>query len=211
MKNLARILAGGGGLIGLIGLLLQFSLTIPASLAAGRNFWLSILFYFSFFTILSNIAAVVSHAGQLFPVKELTYFHRRSTAGAITTLMMVVGIVYHFILAPLWSPKGLFLVCDVILHYVTPCLAVAWWLVSANGKARFKTLLWWLVPPAVYLVFVYTRWSFVHEVPYPFLDPTLPRQELIRGIVGIVVLFVIIGPAVVISDKVIGWLKRQYQ
>jgi hypothetical protein len=210
MKKLARIIAGGGLLIGLIGLLLQFSLTIPASMAAGRNFWLSVLFYFSFFTILSNIAAVVSQAGQLFPVKELAYFRRRSTAGAITTLMMVVGIVYHFILAPLWSPKGLFLVCDVILHYVTPLLTAAWWLVSANGKARFETLLWWLVPPVVYLVFVYIRWAFVDEVPYPFLDPALPRQELIRGIVGIVVLFVITGPVVVISDKVVGWLKRQY-
>ncbi len=210
MKTLARIIAGGGLLIGLAGLLLQFSLTISASMAAGRNFWLSVLFYFSFFTILSNIAAVVSHAGQLFPAKELAYFQRRSTGGAITTLMMVVGVVYHFILAPLWSPKGLFLVCDVILHYVTPILMAVWWLVSANGKARFKTLLWWLMPAAAYLVFVYVRWAFVHEVPYPFLDPALPRQELIRGIVGIVVLFVITGPAVVISDKVAGWLKRQY-
>ena len=210
MKTLARIIAGVGLLMGVIGLLLQFSLTIPASMAAGRNVWLSILFYFSFFTILSNIAAVISHAGQLLPAKDLVYFHRRSTAGAITTLMMVVGIVYHFILAPLWSPKGLFLVCDVILHYVTPVLMAAWWLVSANGKARFKTLLWWLVPPAVYVVFVYIRWAFVHEVPYPFLDPALTRQALIRGIVGIVTLFVMVGPAVVISDKIVGWLKRQY-
>ncbi len=210
MKKVARIIAGGGLLFGLIGLLLQFSLTIPAAMAAGRNFWLSVLFYFSFFTILSNIAAVLTHAGQLLPAQALSYFHRRSTAGAITTLMMVVGIVYHFILAPLWSPKGLFLVCDVILHYVTPLLMAAWWLVSANGKARFKTLLWWLVPPVVYVVCVYIRWAFVHEVPYPFLDPALPRQELIRGIVGIIVLFVITGPVVVISDKVVGWLKRQY-
>ena len=211
MKKLARIIAGGGLLFGLIGLFLQFGLTIPASMAAGRNFWLSVLFYFSFFTILSNIAAVISHAGHLLPAKKLTYFHHRSTAGAITTLMMVVMIVYHFILAPLWSPKGLFLVCDVILHYATPLLMTAWWLVSANGKARFKTLLWWLVPPVVYVVFIYIRWAFVHEVPYPFLDPALTRQELIRGIVGIIVLFVITGPAVVISDKIVGWLKRQYQ
>ena len=211
MKNVARIIAGGGLLFGLTGLLLQFSLTIPTSMAAGRSFWLSVLFYFSFFTILSNIAAVISHAGQVFPIAWLNYFRRRSTAGAITTLMMVVGIVYHFILAPLWSPQGLFLACDVILHYVTPILMAAWWLVSANGKARFKTLLWWLVPPAVYLVFVYIRWIFVHEVPYPFLDPALTRQALIRGIVGIVTLFVITGPVVVISDKMVGWLKRQYK
>lgn len=210
MKRVARVIAGGGLLFGVIGLLLQFSLTIPASMAAGRSFWLSVLFYFSFFTILSNIAAVISHMGQLLPSTMLTYFRRRSTGGAITTLMLVVGIIYHFILAPLWSPKGLFLVCDVILHYVTPILMAAWWLVSANGKARFKTLLWWLLPPAAYLVFVYTRWAFVHEVPYPFLDPTLTRQELISGIVGIVVLFAVTGPAVVISDKIVGGLKRDY-
>jgi len=210
MKTLARIIAGGGLLAGLTGLLLQFSLTIPASMAAGRSFWLSVLFYFSFFTILSNIAVVISHAGQLLPAKALPCFRRRSTGGAITTLMLVVGIVYHFILAPLWSPKGSFLICDVILHYVTPSLMAAWWLVSANGKARFKTLLWWLVPPAAYLVLVYIRWAFVHEVPYPFLDPALTRHELISGITGIVVLFLIAGPVVVISDKIMGWLKREY-
>lgn len=210
MKKLARIIAGGGLGAGLIGLLLQFTLTIPASMAAGRNFGLSVLFYFSFFTILSNIAAVVSHAAQLLPASMMAYFHRRSTGGAITTLMLVVGIVYHFILAPLWSPQGLFLACDVILHYITPGLMAAWWLASANGKARFKTLLWWLLPPAVYLVFVYIRWAFVHEVPYPFLDPALTRQELISGITGIVVLFLIAGPVVVITDKIAGWLKRQY-
>ena len=210
MKQAARVIAGGGLLIGLLGLLLQFGLTIPASMAAGRGFWLSVLFYFSFFTILSNIAAVVSHAVQIFPLIKLNYFRRRSTAGAITTLMMVVFMVYHFVLARLWSPQGLFLLADIMLHYVTPLLMTAWWLVSANGRARFMTLLWWLVPPAVYLVFVYVRWAFVHEVPYPFLDPALSRQELIRGIVGIVTLFAIVGPAVVISDKIIGWLKRQY-
>jgi hypothetical protein len=211
MKKLARIIAGGGLLAGLLGLVLQFVLTIPASMATGRSFGLSVLYYFSFFTILSNIAAVVSHAAQLMPASMMAYFHRRSTGGAITTLMLVVGIVYHFILAPLWSPQGLFLVCNVILHYITPGLMAAWWLASANGKARFKTLLWWLVPPAVYLVFVYVRWVFVHEVPYPFLDPSLTRQELISGITGIVMLFLITGPTVVISDKTIGWLKREFQ
>ena len=210
MKNVARVIAGGGLLFGVTGLLLQFSLTIPAFMAAGRSFWLSVLFYFSFFTILSNIAAVLNHAVQVFPVSRLNYFRRRSTAGAITTLILVVCIVYHFILAPLWSPQGLFMVADVILHYVTPILMAGWWLASANGKACFMTLLWWLIPPLVYLVFVYIRWAFVHEVPYPFLDPALTSQELISGIVGIVVLFVVTGPAVVISDKIVGGLKRDY-
>ena len=46
-----------------------------------------------------------------------------------------------------------------------------------------------------------------------FCELTIQTSVYFGGVSrrGIVTLFVIVGPAVVISDKIVGWLKRQYQ
>lgn len=210
MKKAARIFATWGLLAGVAGLLLQLVITIPASMAAGRSFFLSILFYFSFFTILANICAVINHAAQLFPISELRSQQRRSVSGAVTTMMLASGVMYHFVLAPLWASKGLFWLGDALLRYVTPLLMLLWWLASANGRARFITLLWWLIPPAAYMGFVYVRWLFVGEVPYPFLDPNQTLQNWLRSIVGVCEFYVLVAVSVVTVDKLIGRVKRQW-
>ena len=64
---MARLLQLAGLSVGLVALILQFALTVPASMAAGRSLGGSIVFYFSFFTILSNIAAVMVHASLISP------------------------------------------------------------------------------------------------------------------------------------------------
>lgn len=48
---MGRFLQTAGLVVGLIALALQFSITIPASMEAGRGLFGSIVFYFSFFTI----------------------------------------------------------------------------------------------------------------------------------------------------------------
>ncbi|MFT4073987.1 MAG: Pr6Pr family membrane protein [Asticcacaulis sp.] len=210
MKKVARIIATWGLITGLAGLLLQFAITIPASMAAGRGFALSVLFYFSFFTIPANIGAVISHAAQVLPLDRLKTFHRRNISGAVTTMMLASGVMYHFVLAPLWASKGLFWLSDALLRYVTPILMLLWWLASANGKARFVTLLWWLVPPAAYMVFIYVRWLLVHEVPYPFLEPNQTRQDWLRGMVGLCEFYLLTAVVVVLADKTIGWVRREF-
>ena len=62
---MARFLQIAGLAIGFAALVLQFAITMPASMAAGRSLLGSIVFYFSFFTILTNIGAVLIHASLL--------------------------------------------------------------------------------------------------------------------------------------------------
>ncbi|MGX9572708.1 hypothetical protein [Mesorhizobium sp. f-mel] len=64
---MSRFLQISGLVIGLAGLVLQICITIPASMAAGRSFVGSLVFYLSFFTILTNIGAVLVHASLLSP------------------------------------------------------------------------------------------------------------------------------------------------
>ena len=48
---MARALQIAGLIAGVIGLVVQFLITVPASLEAGRSLAGSVVFYFSFFTI----------------------------------------------------------------------------------------------------------------------------------------------------------------
>ncbi|MBB6407523.1 Pr6Pr family membrane protein [Mesorhizobium sangaii] len=170
---MGRFLQIVGLVIGLAGLVLQFCISIPASMEAGRSLLGSVVFLFSFFTILTNIGAVLVHTSLLSSTGYawLPAFAGSRMRAGIAVSITLVFIVYATILAQLWQPQGLFLLCDVLLHYVTPVLFVLWWLVAgANGRTRWGDISWWMLYPVAYLIYALARAPFAGEVPYPFLD-----------------------------------------
>ncbi|RWA74364.1 Pr6Pr family membrane protein [Mesorhizobium sp.] len=170
---MSRFLQMAGLVIGLIGLVLQFAISMPASMAAGRSLLGSIVFYFSFFTILTNVAAVLVHASLLSPTGYAWFpaFAGRRMRAGVAVAVALVFIVYSTVLARLWAPEGLFLLCDILLHYVTPLNFVLWWLIAgADGKTRWRDISWWMIYPLAYLAYALIRAPFAGEVPYPFLD-----------------------------------------
>ncbi|MCA0047467.1 Pr6Pr family membrane protein [Mesorhizobium sp. B283B1A] len=170
---MGRFLQVAGLIIGLAGLVLQFCITVPASMEAGRGLLGSVVFYLSFFTILTNIGAVLVHASLLSPTGYAwlpAFAGPRMRAGVAVSIALVL-IIYATVLARLWQPQGLFLLCDILLHYVTPVLFVLWWLMSgADGRTRWSDISWWVLYPIVYLIYALARAPLAGEVPYPFLD-----------------------------------------
>ncbi|ANT51627.1 Pr6Pr family membrane protein [Mesorhizobium amorphae] len=170
---MGRFLQITGLVIGLAGLVLQFCITIPASMEAGRSLLGSIVFLFSFFTILTNIGAVLVHTSLLSSTGYawLPAFAGPRVRAGVAIAIALVFIIYATVLAQLWQPQGLFLLCDVLLHYVTPMLFVLWWLIAgADGTTRWSDISWWMVYPIAYLIYALARAPFAGEVPYPFLD-----------------------------------------
>jgi hypothetical protein len=170
---MSRFLQIAGLAIGLIGLILQACITIPASMEAGRSLLGSIVFLFSFFTIMTNIGAVLVHVSLLSPSGYAWFpaFAGSRLRAGVAVAISLVFIVYATVLARLWQPQGLFLLCDVLLHYVTPVLFVLWWLIAgADGSTRWRDISWWMVYPLAYLAYVLLRAPIAGEVPYPFLD-----------------------------------------
>jgi hypothetical protein len=170
---MGRFLQIMGLVIGLAGLVLQFCITVPASMEAGRSLLGSIVFLLSFFTILTNIGAVLAHTSLLSPsgYAWLPAFAGTRMRAGVAVSIALVFIIYATVLARLWQPQGLFLLCDVVLHYVTPVLFVLWWLISgADGRTRWSDISWWMVYPVAYLAYALARAPFAGEVPYPFLD-----------------------------------------
>lgn len=212
MRTFGRVLQLAGLAAGLIALALQFSLTIPASMAAGRSLFGSVMFYFSFFTILTNIAAVLVHISLLSPTGYAwlpAFANARMRAGVAVAITMVM-VVYAAVLAQLWQPQGLSLLCDVLLHYVTPTLFVGWWLTAgADGSTRWTDIPYWLAYPLAYVVYAFARKPFSGEVPYPFLDTaTHGVTGVALAVIGLMVLFLVLSAIAILADHGVSRFRK---
>jgi hypothetical protein len=200
-----------GLVIGLIGLFLQAAITIPASMAAGRSLLGSIVFLFSFFTILTNIAAGMVHASLLSPTGYAWFpaFAGQRMRAGVAVAITLVFIVYATVLAGLWQPQGLFLLCDILLHYVTPLIFVLWWLIAgADGSTRWRDISWWMIYPLAYLAYALIRAPFAGEVPYPFLDVAKNGAASVAvSALGVTALFIGLSVLAVLIDHGIGRLR----
>lgn len=202
---MGRFLQVAGLVTGLAALVLQFCLTVPASMEAGRSFLGSVVFYFSFFTILTNIAAVLVHVSLLSPAGYawLPAFASRRVRACVAVSIALVSLVYWFVLSALWQPQGLFLLCDVLLHYVAPALFIAWWLVAGReGTSRWSDISCWVLYPLAYLAYVLVRAPFAGEVPYPFLDAAAQGWLGVAGwIAAILAAFLVLCTIAVLADR----------
>lgn len=209
---MGRALQIAGLVVGLAGLVLQFGLTIPASLAAGRSLAGSLVFYFSFFTILTNIAAVCVHAALLSPTGYAWFpaFASRRMRVCVAISITLVSIVYATVLAQLWQPQGLFLVADVLLHYVAPILFVLWWLgAGADGSTRWSDIPFWMIYPVVYLIYVLARAPLAGEVPYPFLDAAKNGVASVAvSAAGVAGLFLVLSVVAVLADHGVSRFRK---
>lgn len=165
-----RLLAITGFGIGAIALVLQFALTIPARMEAGNGLAEALVFYFSFFTILTNICAVLIYAARLFPGR-LNFFASQLSRATIAVCIAIVGLVYATVLAKIWAPEGLFWLCNVLLHYAAPVIYLFWWaLAGRKGGLGWSDTPKMLVFPVAYLVYALMRGQLTGIYPYPFLD-----------------------------------------
>ncbi|MER9303269.1 Pr6Pr family membrane protein [Mesorhizobium sp. M0293] len=202
---MGRFLQVAGLVIGLAGLVLQFCISIPASMEAGRSLLGSIIFVFSFFTILTNIGAVLVYTSLLSPTGYawLPAFAGTRIRAGVAVSIALVFIIYATVLAQLWQPQGLFLLCDVLLHYVTPALFVLWWLISgADGRTRWSDISWWVLYPVAYLIYALIRAPLAGEVPYPFLDVARNGAASVAiSAAAVTGLFLVLCMIVVLADQ----------
>jgi hypothetical protein len=187
MKTIATWI---GLIVGLAALVLQFSLSIPLRIGNGDNIFGALVYFFTFFTILSNIMVVLVYASDLWPREAMAWFRSPVTRGMTAAAITLVGLFYHFVLASTWNPQGWFKVADVSLHYVTPIFFVLWWVLFVwHGKLKFGDIPVMLLPPVIWLVFAMIRGAILNEYPYPVLE----AHKLGYGQVTINILVILAG------------------
>jgi hypothetical protein len=188
--TLGRAVTWIGLIVGCVALLLQFALAVSLRLNNGDSIVGAVIFYFSFFTILTNLTLVFIYASELWPQSALGWFRSAVTRGMMAAAITLVMVFYHLILAETWEPQGLALVCDLALHCVTPILYVLWWaFFSRHGTLKFSDIPTMLVPPTIYLIYALVRGALTDEYPYPILE----AGRIGYAAVALNVLFVLIG------------------
>ncbi|AVX04663.1 hypothetical protein MXMO3_02142 [Maritalea myrionectae] len=171
MSGVSRVLSWFGVFAGFCFLTLQFIITIQARLELGDNLLGALWFLLTFFTVLSNIGVLAVHISARFDWPHFAWFRRAYVRTMLAVLILIVMVVYHLVLAPLWQPKGFFAVANIGLHYITPLIYLGWWtLFRREHAASFGDIPAMLLPPVLYLIWAMARGLAIGEYPYPFLD-----------------------------------------
>lgn len=190
LMALARVTAILGVTVGTVGLVL-FLLVIPARVQAGGSLPGSIVFYFSFFTILTNIGAVLTHVSDIRPGAPLGWFRRPEIRGMFTALIFLVMAVYHLLLAKIWDPQGPLKLADIALHYAAPLIFIGWWVFfQPHRQLAYRMIPAMLAPPVLYNIYAMVRGAISGEYPYPFLDVNRLGYQIVGG--NIVALFLVV-------------------
>lgn len=208
---MARLYSAVFACVGWFALILQYGLTISGNphMGAGEL----TLNFFSYFTILSNIlAALALTAPVVAPNSRLgRWSASEGVRAAVAMYIVVVGVVYHFLLAGIWAPQGWSLLANNLLHYVMPAAFVADWLFfTPKGRLRWIDPVKWLVP-----VLIYGGWTLLHGKlsgwwPYWFTDvDKLGLGKVMLYFTGLLVFFLIVGLIVVAVDRTFGRRDRR--
>ena len=208
---MARLYRAVFACVGWFALILQYVLTLTGNphMDAGEL----TLNFFSYFTILSNVLVALALTAPVVAQNSRPgrWFAGEGVRAAMAMYIVVVGVVYHFLLAPTWNPQGLALLGNSLLHYVMPAAFVLDWLLFApKGRLNWKDPARWLIFPLIY-----GGWTLIHGAlsgwwPYPFVDVgDLGLGRVLLNFVGLLIFFLIVGLIIVTLDRTFGRRDRR--
>ena len=178
-------------------MLLQFYLILINRTAAFAE---TVIRYFSYFTILTNIlVAICFSALAFYPASRSgKYFTKTPVITAITSYILFVGLGYQFLLRHIWDPAGLQWIADELLHSIIPLFVFVFWLITVSkDKFSWMTVLTWTIYPIVYFAFVMLRGAASGFYPYYFIDVSkigysdAARQSLIMLMVFLAIAYLL--------------------
>ena len=157
--------------------------------------------FFSYFTILSNLLIAVCLTFSLsLPKTSLgKYFSSLSVQSATATYIFIVGLVYNLVLRGIMKLTGLAWMLDNMVHVVVPVLYIIYWaLFRPKGVLKYLDGVYWILFPFVYLLYSMLRGAATGWYPYPFLNAIkLGYGSAILNICLMIIVFFLTGMAVI--------------
>lgn len=203
VKNAYRFLIV---ILGWFAIILQLYLFMKGK--SGSAFSLSLLNFFSYFTILTNILLAFGLTNSL--VNPYTgwgkLFSKPSAETAVAVYIIIVGTIYYFFLMKLWNPRGLDLLADILMHKVVPILYFFYWIFFVKkGSLRWGLAIVWLIYPMIYFFYILIRGAIDGWYPYPFANVgKLGYAKAIENGILILASFYSLGILLIAVDKMIG-------
>lgn len=186
----------------------QIFLTVNSRLSNGDSLIGALIYYFTFFTILSNLMVAAIYLSDLVTWRWLAWWRAPWVRGMMAGAIVLVMLVYHFLLFGLADFDIWFTIADRTLHYIDPTIYALWWLLfQRHGQLKWGDLPKMLVYPLLYVIWAMARGAVVNEYPYPFLaadklgyGPVL--LNCLGVLAGVVLLYVVV-------TGIDGWLGRR--
>ncbi|MFZ5731162.1 MAG: Pr6Pr family membrane protein [Pseudomonadota bacterium] len=200
-RTLAALLAAAGW----FALALQYALLLKAA-PAEQGVLESTARFLTYFTIQTNLLAAFALSGFVMKARMDEWLVHPFFRSAIAAYVVVVAIVYHTVLAKLWSPQGAQYLADALLHTAMPLgYLVFWCFCVRKAGLRWYDPLLWMIYPIAYLLAVLVRGKWSGFYPYPFMDAaTLGYAKVAVYAVHVLVLFLIAGAAVLIAGRLMA-------
>lgn len=206
-------------LAGLAAIITQAAVTFGGAAAEGRDVSTTVANFFSFFTILSNIGAVV-----VLTWAAIRSWTRRTdgvdslglavTLASVATYMIITGIVYNTLLRFVTLPQGTTVPwSNEVLHVVVPIFLLLDVLFAPGRRALGWRTIWAvLIFPLAWVVYTLVRANLVvnplsglpYWYPYPFLDPNNPS-----GYLSVAAYVIGIAVAIAATAAFVVWVGRR--
>lgn len=191
----------------LLAALAWFAILLQLYLTTG-----SIINFFSYFTILSNLLVACSlTVCLLFPQSTAgVFFSKLSVQTAITLYIFIVGLVYNLVLRGLVPLQGWGWMVDNLLHVAVPVFYVLYWLLyRTRGRLKWSDGLYWTLFPLAYLMYSLLRGAATSWYPYPFLNAhTFGYPKVMVNVVVMIAAFFIVGLALIALNNFLSKGKQ---
>lgn len=165
---------------------------------------------FSYFTIQSNILVLAA---------SLTLARNPARDGRLWRVLrldallgiVITGIVFATVLAPLVHLQGLGAVANALLHYVSPwaCL-LGWLLFGPRPRIDWVTVGWAFVWPLLWIGYTAAHGAVTGWYPYPFLDAgELGVLAALRNTLFILIFAIVLALLLKLADRLPTWAGRR--
>jgi hypothetical protein len=207
-SNYQRLLTNLGAQLIWLAVIVQFVLTLQTH--TGHPLETTVRF-FSYFTILSNIASALYFTALLLPKSRLNHFFSRDGNATAVVVYIVLGcLTYQFLLRAIWHTDGLPKIVDELLHTIIPIFVVQYWFMFANKKdLHLKQIPKWSGYLVYYTAYITLRGAITNIYPYPFIDVTLLGYPgALLNLLGIFTAFAVVSIGFVLFGKYIAYTKH---
>jgi len=206
------LLALAGILLGLFGLAINASeifpstMTVSATNPVARGLPDALLYFWTFFTHLTNLWLLLTYAAVLSGWRGLGWFARPVMMASAAAFITLVMLYFHFMLAPTLNLAGGLALGSYALHYATPLIYLVWWtLYAPHGSLRFGQLPLLLLPGVGYVAWVLMRGAVVNEYPYDILDAgKFGYGAVAIGVAALLVAVLLFSIVIVFADRRLG-------
>lgn len=203
--RLAAVLPLGVSAVIIFALGLQWNLLVHYSRTDGVGILETLLKFFSYFTVLTNLLILLVFAASPVGTRSQLIRAIRSPLirGGICASSLLMMFIYEVFLRGRTDPQGWQFVASLLLHDLVPGLYFLHWILTPpKGELRPACVGLWAVYPAVYSVWLVGVGEVFQIYPYSFLNfSAVGYAAALRVAFQIGFLFATIGLALVGIDR----------